>query len=120
MSTIIEVRTVTDANNESIRSVLKTLRRDPELRLRAAELVPVSGDLDDMGAADEILRLVLDPQLTAALAGALASWLATRSRRIELHFKKGDHELTVEADRSKDADALLREIQEFMTREIDQ
>lgn len=122
MDTTIELRTAADAGNDqaSVRSVLKALRNDPELRLRTAELVPVSGELEDMGTADDILRLVFDPQLTAALAGALATWLTTRSRHIKLHVKKGDQELSVEADQPKDADRLLNDIREFMTREIDQ
>lgn len=122
MDTTLELRTDAGTGNgqTSVRAVLKALRKDPELRLRTAELEPASGEPEDMGVGEEILRLVFDPQLTAALAGALASWLATRSQHVKLHVKKGDHELAVEADRSKDADKLLNDIREFMTREIDQ
>ncbi|MBE1533012.1 effector-associated constant component EACC1 [Actinomadura algeriensis] len=122
MDTTIELRTdaVAGSDQTSVRAVLRVLREDPELRLRTADLESTSGDPEDMGIGEEILRLVFDPELTGALAGALATWLATRSRQVKLHIKKGDHELTVEANRAEDADELLRDIREFMAREIDQ
>lgn len=122
MDTTVELRTDagTGSVQTSIRSVLKALRNDPELRLRTADLEPASGEPDDMGLGEEVLRLVFDPQLTAALAGALATWLTTRSRHVKLHVRKGDRELVVEADRPQDADKLLNDIREFMARETDQ
>lgn len=121
MDMTIELRTEAGVGDgqASVRSVLKSLRNDSELRLRTAELTPASADPEDMGLGQEILHLVLAPQLTAALAGALATWLTTRSRHVKLHVKKGDDELTVEADRAKDADKLINEIRGFLAEEVE-
>ena len=88
-------------------------------RLRAADGVTARLDRGpaapgEMGILDEVVRLVLDPQLTAAVAGAVATWLTTRRRAVEVHLKQGERELKLSAGSPKDARKVLAEIESLL------
>lgn len=91
-------------------------------RLRAADELPgLTAHLDrgpvgpgELGTLDEVLRLVFDPQLTAAVAGAVATWLTTRRRAVEVHLKQGDRELKLSAGSPRDARKMVAEIESLL------
>lgn len=92
------------------RSLLARLRADDVRGLRVSlDRAPTAPD--EMGTLDDTLRAVFDPAVIAAVAGAVATWLTTRRRAVELHLRHGERELKLSAGSPNDARRLLGEIE---------
>jgi hypothetical protein len=97
-----------EAVSES-RSLLTWLRSDDVRGVRVSlDREPAAPE--EMGTLDA-LRAVFDPAAVAAVAGAVATWLTTRRRAVEVHLKHGDRELKLSAGSPNDARKLLGEIE---------
>lgn len=96
-----------------IRSLLAVLR-DDDLRGLVPKLRRGAADAEDLGTADEIVQLVLDPKLAAGVAGVLTTWLTTRRRAVKLRVKRRGKELTLEAGSPKDAERILGQLKDFL------
>ena len=97
------------------------------LRVLGAEAVGESRSLlnwlrvDDVpglrvSTANDALRLVFEPALATAVAGAVATWLTTRRRAVEVQLRHGNWELTLGAGNPSDARKLLGEIEGLLVR----
>lgn len=98
-----------EAGDES-RNLLAWLRADeiPGLRV-SIDYAPAAPD--KMGTLDDALRLVVDPASVAAVASAIATWLTTRRRAVEIYLKHGDRELKLSAGSPNDARKFLGELE---------
>jgi hypothetical protein len=96
-----------------IRSLLAVLR-DDDLRGLVPKLRRGAVGVEDLGTADEIVQLVLDPKLVIGVAGVLTTWLTTRKRAVTLRVKQRGKELSLEAGSPKDAERILGQLKEFL------
>lgn len=96
-----------------IRSLLAALR-DDDLRGLVPRLRRGAADGEDLGTADEIIQLALDPKLVIGVAGVLTTWLTTRKRAVRLHVKRRGKELTLDAGSPKDAERILGHLKDFL------
>jgi len=96
-----------------IRSLLAVLR-DDDLRGLVPQLRRGTAGAEDLGTAEEIIQLVLDPKLVVGVAGVLTTWLTTRKRAVKLRVKQRGKELTLDAGSPKDAERILRQLKDFL------
>jgi hypothetical protein len=102
-----------DERVTEIRSLLAVLR-DDDLRGLVPKLRRGAMGAEDLGTADEIVQLVLDPKLVVGVAGVLTTWLTTRRRAVRLRVKRRGRELDLEAGSPKDAERILRQLKDFL------
>lgn len=95
------------------RSLLAVLR-DDDLRGLVPRLRRGSVAAEDLGTADEIIQLALDPKLVIGVAGVLTTWLTTRKRAVKLRIKQRGKELSLDAGSPKDAERILGQLKDFL------
>lgn len=70
-------------------------------------------DPESLGLADEVVGMVVNPEVGAALAGALGTWPTTRRRAVRLRIKRRGEELEPEAGSPRDAEKIVKQIKDF-------
>ncbi|WP_158845447.1 effector-associated constant component EACC1 [Saccharothrix deserti] len=112
----VHVAVVSDDHVLDSRSLLTALHDDD---LRGLTPTLQRGDLDpeNLGIVDEVIRMTVNPEVGAALAGALTTWLTTRRRAIRLRVKRRGKELELEAGSPRDAARIMDQIKDFLDEE---
>ncbi|WP_309113144.1 hypothetical protein [Saccharothrix sp.] len=98
------------------RSLLTALR-DDDLRGVTPVLDRGEPDPESLGLVDEAIRVVVNPEVGAAFAGALGTWLTTRRRAVRLRVKRRGRELELEAGSPRDAAKLMQQVKDFLDEE---
>jgi len=66
------------------------------------------GEKGTMGDAGSILEIVLGSAAVVQLVRSIHLWLKTRRRRIKIHLKAKDTDLTIEVDSLDDEQAIVK------------
>lgn len=112
----VELAVTGDEHVLETRSLLKAVRAD-DLRGARPELRRGEADPESLGLVDEVVGMVVNPEVGAALAGALGTWLTTRRRAVRLRIKQRGRELELEAGSPRDAEKIARQIKAFLDEE---
>jgi hypothetical protein len=106
----ITIRMKGSEADQELASFYGWLNADPGVRRHARmSLVTAEPGTSDMGAALEIIQLVVDSGFQALnLALAYATWHATRPRRPEVVIESGDTKITVCDAEPETVDAIVR------------
>jgi Effector Associated Constant Component 1 len=112
----VELAVVGDEHVLETRSLLAALRAD-DLRGVRPELRRGDADPESLGLVDEVVGMVVNPEVGAALAGALGTWLTTRRRTVRLRIKRPGEELELEAGSPRDAEKIVKQIKDFLDEE---
>lgn len=107
---------VGDEHVVETRSLLTALR-DDDLRGMTPVLERGAPDPESLGVVDEVIRMAVNPEVGAALAGALGTWLTTRRRAVRLRVKRRGRELELEAGSPRDAAKLMEQVKDFLGEE---
>jgi Effector Associated Constant Component 1 len=91
-----------EQSGDELRSLLRWLRDDEDLRaarISARSAQPAPGE---MGHGLDLVQVLLEPDglasaLATAVVTAVVTWLSTRRRKVKVRLRHGDREIEVEA-----------------------
>jgi hypothetical protein len=106
----IQIRVTGPDSDRELNSLYEWLREEPDIRRHArASLVAAEPGPADMGAAFEIIQLVVDSGFQAlSLALAYATWRATRPGRPQVSIERGGVRITLDDAKPDTVESIVR------------
>jgi len=93
----VQVWLVGDESGSELRSLVRWLRDDEDMRGVRFELKNAAMKPGDMGPTPELIQAVLQPQgILVALAGVLGTWIGARRRATKIHVRVDSKEVEID------------------------
>ena len=93
----LQVWLVGDESGSELRSLMRWLRDDGDLRGVRFDLRNSAMQPGDMGPTPELIQAVFQPQgILVAFAGILGTWIGTRRRATKIHVRVDEREVEID------------------------